>query len=214
MLKQDFFRQTIDDIHRELLYLIFYFQGEPYLNPDFLDMVKYAAKKNIYTATSTNAHYLNDENADKIREIIKSRSGDDYDPEETLENLIDEYDDDYDIRGAIDTAHSDTASSEFYDYVISELKSALEEYGKVLELNDEGAVIKIDLNTVIDAMGVDETDLDEAFENCKDDPACVFNELLGEYYDNPRFSLDERWTPSIDDDEFNSILKDILGEIM
>ena len=30
---------------------------------DFLDMVKYASSKKIYTATSTNAHYLDDENA-------------------------------------------------------------------------------------------------------------------------------------------------------
>lgn len=63
MLQQDFFRKTIDEIYRELLYLIFYFQGEPYLNPGFLEMVKYAASKKIYTATSTNAHYLTDENA-------------------------------------------------------------------------------------------------------------------------------------------------------
>src|SRR5450432_2462720 len=60
MLEKDFFTRTIDEIHKELLYLIFYFQGEPYLNPDFLDMVKYASDKSIYTATSTNAHYLND----------------------------------------------------------------------------------------------------------------------------------------------------------
>lgn len=63
MLQTDFFRKTIDEIHRELLYLIFYFQGEPYLNPDFLDMVQYAASKKIYTATSTNAHYLTETNA-------------------------------------------------------------------------------------------------------------------------------------------------------
>lgn len=63
MLQKDFFSKTIDELHRELLYLVFYFQGEPYLNPDFLDMVSYAVKKKIYTATSTNAHYLNDENA-------------------------------------------------------------------------------------------------------------------------------------------------------
>jgi radical SAM protein with 4Fe4S-binding SPASM domain len=63
MLQKDFFTQTINDIHKELLYLIFYFQGEPYLNPDFLKMVRYAADKKIYTATSTNAHYLNDDNA-------------------------------------------------------------------------------------------------------------------------------------------------------
>jgi radical SAM protein with 4Fe4S-binding SPASM domain len=68
MLQKDFFRQTIDEIHKELLYLIFYFQGEPYLNPSFLEMVKYASEKKIYTATSTNAHYLTDENARKTVE--------------------------------------------------------------------------------------------------------------------------------------------------
>ena len=68
MLEKDFFKSTIDDIHQYLLYLIFYFQGEPYLNPDFLDMVKYASSKKIYTATSTNAHYLTDENAKRTVE--------------------------------------------------------------------------------------------------------------------------------------------------
>jgi radical SAM protein with 4Fe4S-binding SPASM domain len=68
MLEQDFFRKTIDEISKELLYLIFYFQGEPYLNTGFLDMVKYAAAKGIYTATSTNAHYLTDANAKKTVE--------------------------------------------------------------------------------------------------------------------------------------------------
>ena len=68
MLQKDFFKETIDDIHQHLLYLIFYFQGEPYLNPEFLDMVKYAASKKIYTATSTNAHYITDEVAKKTVE--------------------------------------------------------------------------------------------------------------------------------------------------
>ena len=68
MLKNDFFRETIDEIHEHLTYLIFYFQGEPYLNPDFLDMVKYASSKKIYTVTSTNAHYLNDDAAKKTVE--------------------------------------------------------------------------------------------------------------------------------------------------
>src|SRR5882762_4665860 len=68
MLKNDFFSQTIDQLSKDLLYLIFYFQGEPYLNPSFLDMVTYASKKGIYTATSTNAHYLNDKNAKRTVE--------------------------------------------------------------------------------------------------------------------------------------------------
>ncbi len=68
MLKEGFFKKTIDEISRELMYLIFYFQGEPYLNPNFLDMVKYAHDKGIYTATSTNAHYLTEERAKKTVE--------------------------------------------------------------------------------------------------------------------------------------------------
>ena len=68
MLQNDFFKNTIDQLSKELMYLVFYFQGEPYLNPSFLDMVKYAHSKGIYTATSTNAHYLNDANAKKTIE--------------------------------------------------------------------------------------------------------------------------------------------------
>jgi len=68
MLQKNFFKETIDQLHKELSYLVFYFQGEPYLNPEFLDMVQYAASKKIYTATSTNAHYLNDANAKKTIE--------------------------------------------------------------------------------------------------------------------------------------------------
>lgn len=67
-LKEDFFRDTIDSISKDLLYLIFYFQGEPYINPKFLDMVKYASNRRIYTITSTNGHFLNDENARKTIE--------------------------------------------------------------------------------------------------------------------------------------------------
>lgn len=68
MLQKKFFKNTIDELYKETLYLIFYFQGEPYLNSDFLEMVKYASLKNIYTATSTNAHYLDDANARKTIE--------------------------------------------------------------------------------------------------------------------------------------------------
>ena len=63
MLDENFFRKTIDELHKEIFYLTFYFQGEPYLNPKFLEMVDYASQKNIYTATSTNAHYLDEANA-------------------------------------------------------------------------------------------------------------------------------------------------------
>ncbi|MEL7247675.1 MAG: radical SAM/SPASM domain-containing protein [Bacteroidota bacterium] len=62
-LKSDFFRANLDQLAEHLLYLIFYFQGEPYINPAFLDMVSHANDKGIYTITSTNGHFLNDANA-------------------------------------------------------------------------------------------------------------------------------------------------------
>lgn len=68
MLQKNFFRDTIDQLYKDLFYLVFYFQGEPYLNPEFLEMVQYAGSKGIYTATSTNAHYLTDTNARKTVE--------------------------------------------------------------------------------------------------------------------------------------------------
>ncbi|NNE27808.1 MAG: radical SAM protein [Saprospiraceae bacterium] len=67
-LKEDFFRRTIDQVSSKLLYLIFYFQGEPYINPKFLDMVAYANTKNIYTISSTNGHFLDDNNCRKTIE--------------------------------------------------------------------------------------------------------------------------------------------------
>jgi len=69
MLTRSLFEQSIDQLADTLTYLTFYFQGEPYLHPSFLDMVRYAADRGIYTATSTNAHYLKD---DVARQTVES----------------------------------------------------------------------------------------------------------------------------------------------
>ncbi len=63
MLETTLFESVITELKDALMYLTFYFQGEPYLHKDFLKMVKFASDKGIYTSTSTNAHYLNYENA-------------------------------------------------------------------------------------------------------------------------------------------------------
>jgi len=63
MLSQDLYVDVIDQLADTLTYLTFFFQGEPYLHPDFLQMVGYASRKGIYTSTSTNAHYLKDQAA-------------------------------------------------------------------------------------------------------------------------------------------------------
>ncbi|MFT3884146.1 MAG: SPASM domain-containing protein [Flavobacteriales bacterium] len=63
-LKPDLFTQVIDELAPDLWALTFYFQGEPYINPRFLDMVRQASDRGIYTATSTNAHFLTEEKAE------------------------------------------------------------------------------------------------------------------------------------------------------
>lgn len=67
-LKSDFNKTLIDAFGKRLMYINYYFQGEPFINPAFLDMVSYAASKNIYTSTSTNAHFLHDQLAKRTVE--------------------------------------------------------------------------------------------------------------------------------------------------
>lgn len=68
-MEYDFYRRMVDEIGGQLLYLYFYFQGEPYLHPRFLDLVRYAADRKIYTVTSTNAHFLTER---KAKETVAS----------------------------------------------------------------------------------------------------------------------------------------------
>lgn len=60
------FKQIIDDVHRHCVYLMIYFQGEPFLHPQFFEMIKYAREKNIFIVTSTNGHFLTTENCRKL----------------------------------------------------------------------------------------------------------------------------------------------------
>ncbi len=65
----DDFREILDKLSPDLIYLTLYFQGEPLLNPGFSKMVQIARQHRIFVATSTNGHFLSDKNVD---EIIKS----------------------------------------------------------------------------------------------------------------------------------------------
>lgn len=80
MLQNQLFEKIILQTKKHLHSLTFYFQGEPYLNPDFLKMVSFASNNNIFTITSTNAHYLTEENAkqtilSKLDKLIISVDG-------------------------------------------------------------------------------------------------------------------------------------------
>jgi radical SAM protein with 4Fe4S-binding SPASM domain len=59
------FEKLIDQVRKHVMYITLYFQGEPYLNSSFFDMISYAKKARMFTVTSTNAHYLSEENCKK-----------------------------------------------------------------------------------------------------------------------------------------------------
>jgi radical SAM protein with 4Fe4S-binding SPASM domain len=69
MLEKDLYGKTLHELSRDLFYLIFYFQGEPYLHPEFLDLVTQASRQGLYTATSTNGHFLDE---DRARQTVES----------------------------------------------------------------------------------------------------------------------------------------------
>jgi MoaA/NifB/PqqE/SkfB family radical SAM enzyme len=62
-------QHILDELGKRLFYVNYYFQGEPFLNPDMLSFVREAKKRNIYTATSTNAHFITSQ---KALEIVDS----------------------------------------------------------------------------------------------------------------------------------------------
>jgi MoaA/NifB/PqqE/SkfB family radical SAM enzyme len=62
-LKQ--FETILAKLPTQTSWLTFYFQGEPYLNRDFPEMVKLAKKRRMFVSTSTNGHFLDEETARK-----------------------------------------------------------------------------------------------------------------------------------------------------
>ncbi|HTX88110.1 MAG TPA: radical SAM protein, partial [Bacteroidales bacterium] len=59
------YKMILASLDRGTSYLNLYFQGEPFLHPDFFEMVRLAKEKGLYVNTSTNGHFLDPENARK-----------------------------------------------------------------------------------------------------------------------------------------------------
>jgi len=156
---------------------------------------------------------VDSENENKIEEIINSmieKQGGEVDEDMSLVDKIEEYDENYDIRNAISSSINEVESNEYVKYLRDTIKDALNELGNVFEFTNDNIKIQVDLND----FGFPEDELDEYYENCYDDPACVFRELVSEdNIDLPKPSFDDRWYPSIDEDDFNQYLSDRLYDI-
>lgn len=68
-LKLDLHEEMLQQVSKTVFYINYYFQGEPFLHPQFLELIKEAKKHKIYTSTSTNAHFID---AKKAKEIVES----------------------------------------------------------------------------------------------------------------------------------------------
>ncbi len=58
--------KLLKEVENHVFYINYYFQGEPFLNPAFLEFIKQATARNIYTSTSTNAHFIDKPKAEDI----------------------------------------------------------------------------------------------------------------------------------------------------
>jgi MoaA/NifB/PqqE/SkfB family radical SAM enzyme len=59
-------QKLLEKIPSTVFYINYYFQGEPFLNKDFLSLIIQAKQKGIFTSTSTNAHFIDTQKAEEI----------------------------------------------------------------------------------------------------------------------------------------------------
>lgn len=165
---------------------------------------------------SSALYYVDDKNETEIRTILRQiaeREDDEFIEEDfngkNTEELIEEYDDNYDIRSAIGNAQSNAEADDYANYLYRLLKDALEEYGTVEQMNDEGVILKVDVSRYISEVG--EVEFDEFLEKCDDDIQCVFTEMVSEdYIEKPRWNPDDRWYPDVNEGHYNEMLSDYL----
>lgn len=62
----DLHQKILQQVSKTVFYINYYFQGEPFLHPQFLMLIRAAKENRIYTATSTNGHFIDQQKAIEI----------------------------------------------------------------------------------------------------------------------------------------------------
>jgi len=60
------YKKIIVELKPTLQHVMLYFQGEPFLNAQIMEFIKYSHDARIYTSTSTNGQFLNDSTAKEL----------------------------------------------------------------------------------------------------------------------------------------------------
>lgn len=160
-------------------------------------------------------YYVNEENVVEIKKMLRSmaaKNGVEIDESLSLEELIEEYDEDQEIINAIQLSVNDAERDDYISYIYKKLKESLEEYGGVERLDDTGVSLRVDLGKLIDEL--EDEVYEEIADNCNDESDCIFNEMISDgWIDKPDFYLDDRYYPDVNNDFFNEMLRDRLGEV-
>lgn len=73
LLKVEDFKSWINQIKDTGFYVQLFFQGEPYINKNLSEMIRYAQQNKMYVSISTNGHFINENNIDKILESAPNK---------------------------------------------------------------------------------------------------------------------------------------------
>jgi len=162
-------------------------------------------------------YYVDDKNQTEIRTILRAlaESDDEFVEEDfnekNLEELIEEYDTDYNIQSAIGNAQGNAEADDYANYLYRLLKDALQEYGTIEKMDDEGVILHVNVEPYFNEISDDY--LDEYMERCGDDIKCVFEEMASEGdIDRPKWDPDDRWYPDVNEGYFNEMLSDYLDD--
>ena len=162
-------------------------------------------------------YYLNKENEKKIRDYLISLAENpgEY-GESSTKDLVEDLDNDYEVRNAISSAVNDAEADDYIDTLRKHLESKLEEYGTVLKLNDEGAELQIDLQSFVDNHVSNDEWFFELLENCGDtNYECIFDGIVEDYnFDKPKWNFDDRYIPDVNEEYFNDVLSDRLSDFI
>jgi hypothetical protein len=160
---------------------------------------------------------LNEENSEKIREIIRESEGDEKDLDDrSIEELIEDFDHNWEIRSALTNAYSNMEADSYVNYLYDTLRDCLVEYGSIEKMDDTGVILNIDVAPFI--RYIDEDVLDDRLENCalirNKEYECLFKELVGdEYIDKPKFRTNDYWYPDVDYNGFNELASEYLNDV-
>lgn len=156
---------------------------------------------------------LNEENSEKIREIIRQSEGDEKDLDDrSIEELIEDFDHNWEIRSALTNAYSNMEADSYVNYLDDTLRDCLVEYGSIEKMDDTGVILNINVEPFI--RHIDEDVLDEHLDSCDDDFKCVFKDLIyNDYLEKPKFRTNDYWYPDVDYNGFNELASEYLNDV-